>query len=166
MSQVDSARILQALNALKFRENQDVVANVLLRLLDPELYEQVASVVHTGNLSRQPDGSWMWKDEAFRSQTVFGPTQWKFGRGLVSEKLNVTASCGACRQGMAFFDLKALAEGWQHCAKIEHAPEDFAAQWKRQDKLDRQAATELEEQREQQQQAHERDRVRFVQEQS
>jgi hypothetical protein len=167
MPQVDSDRILQALNALKFRENQDTVANVMLRLIDPELYEQIASIVHTGNLARATDGSWMWKADGFRRQEpVFGPTQWKFGRGLTSQKLNVTASCHKCKQGMAFFSLEALAEGWQHCAKIEHAPEHLAPRWKEQEAWDRREAIELEEQREQQKQDEERARRQFVKEMS
>lgn len=61
MPQVDREIILATLNSLKARENQDTVANVMLRLIDPELYEQIASIVHTGNLVRATDGSWQFK---------------------------------------------------------------------------------------------------------
>jgi len=64
MPQVDRQRILAALNELKFRENQDTVANVMLRLIDPELYEQIASILHTGNLVRATDGSWRYKSNS------------------------------------------------------------------------------------------------------
>jgi hypothetical protein len=162
MPQVDRQRILAALNELKFRENQDTVVNVMLRLIDPELYEQIASTVHTGNLVRSVDGSWVWKADSFgRQEPVFGPTEWKLTRGTFSEKLNVTSACARCKQGMGFFSLEALAEGWQHCGKVEHAPEHLAAQWKQQEAWDNREQIERQEQLEQQRQKDERDRVNW-----
>jgi len=101
-------------------------------------------------------------EQVTEPQPVFGPTAWKFGRGQVSQELCVTASCDKCKQGLAFYSLNALAGGFQHCGKIEHAPEHFAAQWEKQDAWDRREAIEREEQLAQRNKDYERFRVQFI----
>jgi len=108
--------------------------------------------VHVGKLGRLllALSSGQKIEEVKPDEPVFAPTKWTFGRGLVSQKLNVTAYCDKCKNGLAFYSLNALAGGFPHCAKIEHAPENVVADWKRQEEWDRREAIELEEKREQQ----------------
>jgi hypothetical protein len=107
-------------------------------------------------------------EEVGGKEPAFGPTKWELVRGTFSQKLNVTASCPRCKSGLAFFNREALAKGWQHCGKVEFAPEaeDFAARWETQEALDDkaaiQAAAELEERRAREKQSDERAKVHFV----
>jgi hypothetical protein len=101
-------------------------------------------------------------EQVTEPEPAFGPTEWKFGRGIPSGHLNVTAKCARCNQGYAVYSLTVLADGWFHCGKVEHAPENFATQWKEQDAFDRREAIEREEQLLQRKQDDERSRARFI----
>jgi hypothetical protein len=127
------------------------LGNILLQIGRGELEEVAAKEPEAVVAAKEP---------------VSGPTEWKLVRGTFSQKLNVTGACSRCKQGIGFFSREALAKGWQHCRKVEFAPEDLAPQWKRQEELDNKAAiqeaAELEEKRARQNQDEERAKVHFV----
>ena len=127
------------------------LGNFLIALFDGRVEEVAAKEPEPAVTAKEP---------------AFGPAEWKLVRGTFTQKLNVTVSCQACKQGIAFFTREALAEGWQHCRKVEFAPEDLAPQWERQEDLDNKKAikeaADLEERRALEKQSDERAKVHFV----